>query len=387
MSGRSRVLLSFLALFYGALAGAAISESDQHFLAGYQAYLDKSYGECADEIYKVVEAGGSAAKLARPRLYLAFCQTKLGLNAAAAVHLREVSAFDIQPQEKEMLVILEKKLRNEIAELSRVYYTFYPYGGGMTFSPGYNRKSASFIGLYVEILAQSWKFTLGMEKLSFTLLPSFLSFVQVQSVLGIQKTFSEMEVHAKGIYLYGDTLSQDSIRILGLGVSSALGQERATRVYVDGYYSYYPNSLLGPLTNIQLNLALEKAVTRSEDFEVWVKLGSQTIVSSSPLTTDAATGFERKPFYERVFGELNFKASELTWGGSAGVGGEAFGIRNEGAVVYSAFEYHALSFGAYLGYVFSPTLSIKATYSHEEFFVGPNTFAADTIFGLLAFTL
>lgn len=382
-----RVLLLVLALAWGfisARAWGAMNEGEHHYLLGYQAYLDKNYGECADENYKVVEAG--IGPVTKAKFYLAFCQVKLGLLQLAAYNIQDVDPHDFNPQEKQLYIKLKEKLEPYIADLSRIYFTLYPYGGGISFAPGYSRKSGSFFGLYSDIFAQSWKFTVGIERLSFVLTPPFSSFVQFQTLLGIQKTFGDLEAHARGIYIHGDIPSQDGIFIYGFGLSSYLGQERAGRIYVDGYYSSYPNSTLLPLSVFQLNLAIERAIVRSEDFEVSIKVGSQTIYATSPLTIDTATGFVRSSFYERGSGELNFKASKVLWGASIGFGTEAFGVRNDGAVVYSGFEEHQLGIGGYAGYTLSDTLSIRGTYQHEQFVVGKFPYSADTIFGMVTFT-
>ncbi|MBI2711355.1 MAG: hypothetical protein HYX41_00635 [Bdellovibrio sp.] len=366
-------------------AFGALPEAQYHFLIGYHAYLENNYGECAEENYRVVllESG----PVDRAKVYLAFCQFQLGMKQAAAFNIKDVEAYEVAPQEKEMLVVLKKKLAKEIEAQDRVFYTIYPYGGGMLFSPGYSKVTGDFFGLYADVAIHSWKFSAGFENLSFILAPPATNYNQGQLLLGLQKGFLESEYHARGIYIFSPSLENSGILTLGLGMSQFLDIDRETRFLADFYYSAYPNSVLVNLMALQLNVALERVLTKSEDFEVWFKLGSETIYSQSALTRDVVSGFVRQPLYERGFAELNFKSGDATWGGSIGYGSEAFGVRNDGAIIYSAYENHQFSATAYAAYSVTDYLSLRANYAHEQLLVGTSTFTMDTFSGMITFGL
>ena len=366
-------------------AVAAMDESDQFFLMGYGAYLNGYYGECADYFYRVVDL--DYGEVSRAKLYMAYCQVKLGLTEGAAYFIEDVTSSQVKPKEREMLDRLKRNLKPAIEALNRTYVNFYPYGGGVSYSSGYSKLSGSFFGISGDVTHRSWKFSFLGERFGLALIAPFSSYIQYQVVFGVQKSFAASEIHLKGAYIFADMASQNGVWIASLGGSEFLNLGRSTRLFGDAYFSSYPNSTMGALVAVQLNAGLDQAIMRSEDLEVWVRGASETLYTAAPGSVDAATSFTRQTWYQRFWGELNFKASDFTWGGMIGYGNEAFGVRNDLSIIFSTFENHQFSAGGFLAYWFSHQVNVKGTYNFEQFLVGSQSYSSSTIYGMLTISL
>ena len=297
--------------------------------------------------------------------------------------MKKVIVAELNPEERKFLIRFKDTLKPEIEEAEKMYVTLYPYYGGMGFSAGSPKTGANFFGLFGDVAKDDWKLTFGAQQLSFSVLPSS-NYSQQVGLFGASLGLSpSVEGHARLAYMLSNLSSQSGIAVFQTGISTGIGE--LSRLHLDGFYSYYPSLALGTMRVLQGSAALDQWLYSRPGFELWVNLGFHLEHPFAAQDYDPATQFMLKPNYESVAASLNTRIGSVGFGGSYWTGTEAFGVRDDEAIIFSALEEHHSGWGLNVRYDFSPTVSATAKYSIEHYVVGPLSVTSDSAFGMLTF--
>lgn len=369
------------------LGEVTLSDAEARFLLGYQAYLSKNYGLCADDFFQALELEEPLNHKAR--FYLAVCQYKLGLKQNAAFHISKINSRFLSASDRRILTILKNSLVRETRKLNPGQIFLYPYLGGIFYSPGAGKSAGMFFGLYSDITNNYWKFSLGIEQLSLSLLNVKTTYTQTQGLLGLARTFeSSFETRGKAIYISNPLSTSGGILVLSVG--SAYSPWSYSRLSLDLFYSHYPASSLGVIRAFQVSNFVEQGLLSKANLSASIRFGFQSIFSSSDLTTDSTasitSGFTRRSYYQRISMDLMTTFSNWILSGGVWGGTEAFGIRNEGAIVYSALEEHRSGWNIYSHYS-SFNLGFRLTFSQEGLSIRNSDVTINTICGTIYWML
>lgn len=384
-----------LTLISGACFAHDLSVSEMHFLVGHHAYLEKNYGVCADQSYQALLTTGEIDGVFRnrARLYLAFCQSWLAMKGLAAYHIKQVDPDDLTASERKLWLKLKAHLRAEIETQEKIHFVLYPYYGQLGFSAGSPKVTGNYFGFYSDILAPGWKLTLGAESLAVTMVPQLSNYSQGMGLLGLSLPLGsshifgqnyEREWHLRSAYIYSDLSSQ-----IGMIFQSGISWQvlRLTRLHFDGFYSLYPNSSLGSLRVGQSSLSIDQGLYSRPNFELGFSVGFHSEFPSAPNSYDPMTGFSLNRIYNRGSVSLNARVGSFGLGGSYWQGAEAFGVREDAAIIFSALELHRSGWGFNAVWNFYSRISATFKYTIERYSVGAIDVISNSSYGMVTFWL
>jgi len=348
------------------LAGRAqeLSEAEGHYLIGYQSYLTRQFGMCADQFYLVDTPDSQLNR--RAKLLLAYCQKALGLRAAAASVIYSVRKEAFLSWEGKMYHDLSQSLKAEIADLQQIHGSIVPYSAFGSFSPGSSKVAFSLVGAAGALTYFDWGFTLGGEYLNMQLQsPQSSGYTQEQFSFGVFNNLSpQWTVRANGTFI-STTLTAYAANVFGGGITWSGSSGAALDVEFER--SNYPNISLGALTVNQVTPTLSQVLWSSGT--VWLKAGiaAELIFPSAPLTQDLATQFVLKSSYQRYVLDTSFHWDDWLFQVQGWTGSEAFGVRNQGSLVYNALEEHKFGWTGKVGYDAFTWLQCQLSYGMEDF--------------------
>ena len=366
------------------------SNAEIHFLQAYQARVNGDWAGCADEAFQAAEAAEKENEFAwalasRSRLYLADCQSRLGAKGLAAFHIRQIDEERLSSVDKKIYNHLIRLLNHEIEEQERLWITLYPYYGVLSFSSNASKVSGNFFGTYADFIQEGWKVSVGAEKLGLSFGVATSSYSQILALLGVNKLLKEGgDLHIKTVYIGSDYRLQDTIWVFNGGFSVWPGS--LTKLTFDAFLSLYPNSPLGKMSIPQGSITLEQWLYSNPEFEAGFKLGSHTEFPAAVNTSDATTGFTLRSLYERVTLDLQLRVSILRIGGGYWLGSEAFGVRNDGGLVYSDLEEHQSGWNSYVRVSPSPDWFAQVYFMHDYYAVGTTHSSINALYGMLSVT-
>jgi hypothetical protein len=380
---RNLFKLILLAAFIPQLCLAEpLSSPESLYLVGYQAYLEKNYALCADEFYQATLLSSPIENKAR--LFLAFCQEKLGLNLAAAYQLDQLSETDFSGQDLEMYLHLARKLKTELSSLNAVYYSFLPYLGQVSYDANANKSTGTYYGGFGSLDYKTWGFFLNAEKLKMSFRNSTSGYDQTQLTAGIAKMLTDQWLaHMNAVFISASDSNYNSIQIFGGGLGYYITS--MTRLTLDYYNSNYPQFTLGALKSHQFNLSVDQYFLKNPSVSLWIQLLVESIFASAPLQTDSISGFTLKSNYNRFAIDVELLTGLFQFGVTGWVGSEAFGVRNQGIVVFNALEEHRMGWSGSLMLHFSKEFSVKGTVMQETFVVSGPEIKSSGFFGGMFF--
>jgi|GEM_PF-1128421 hypothetical protein len=397
-----RVILVFL---YALLSSASLSASvldldsetvenaDIYFLMGYKDFLDGQYGAAAESFYQATVSEGQPEIINKARFYLSLTQAKLGNKKFSASNAAWVNQYTLLSQEKELFKELKYLLGNyyNTAFSSRTAYEEQrdklwiwglPYIGIINYSAESTKSNALFYGAYASFAKNLWSFSAGGESFDLRFRENISDYSQTQAVANISRT-SEFGTTWSGRYaqIFSSTQSQTGIQVLGLGVSKWVSN--FNKIIFDTYYSSYPNSSLGNMGVYQGSLVWEHWFHGSLVSDFWVRVGDQ-VTHARAADVGNGSSFIQNKIYNRIFGEVNFRWMNLFFGGTYWLGDEVFGVRSDGAVVYSGVEEHVGGYGGNIAYQITPDIRVHTTLSSESLSASNVRSKMTSIFAMLA---
>ncbi len=360
--------------------------ANQHFLNGYYSYLFKYYGACADEIFQSLE--DSFEDLNKGELYLAVCQAQLNLNRAAAYHIDRVNASVLTVSDKILYDQFKVRLENELNQLSDFSFSLFPFYGSINYISDSNINSGpvasgnfsgSFYGLSTQLENQTWKLRLAGQNLVFSSSAGATT-NQLQMIIGVDHGLSrDFILKAKSLFLHSTSSSIGTGWIEGLGFD--LGLTSWLRVQVDYTLSVYPSLSIGSLSLSEITGAVQFNLLSNYSNQLVLNVGSQSIFPSSTMGVDPASNFSMKSLYDRYFLKLASQWSFFGFELGGWVGEEAFGVRNDGNLVYASFEDHLYGWNLGINIIPDPSWGIQFSFLREGLAVSNLNFVTNSFYG------
>jgi hypothetical protein len=430
MSGKPKVwggtaLVTLVALALPVLSirvcqAESVNPADSQFLVGYLNLKEQRYAACADLMFAAIQGGVSLED--RARLYLSYCQWKLGSKDLAAYHFIKVNESEISGGDAPLYKQLKRTFQKEIDEATGLHTWVSPFGGALFYGstgttaaassavysspppsgqngppPSNNSNSSNngtssnaagyLFGLNMDFILQSWQLTASLQYMSLGEQSSTNS-TQLEGLVNLEKTFSPwISARVRGIDLSSTGSSFNSGWVGSAGFN--LYPSEAFKLSFDFYNSQYSNTSIGAITLNQLSvLALWKF---AHDGTNWfgLEVESESIVpnSSAVGVQYASTGFTVESFYQRTALRLiaNLGTVEFSAGGWSGR--EAFGIRSAGMAVYTTTEEH--HYGWMVGMVVypEPSWGLNLSFLQEGLTVSQLNTTTGCLYGGLFFRI
>lgn len=107
------------------------------------------------------------------------------------------------------------------------------------------------------------------------------------------------------------------------------------------------------------------------------------ILPTAGSNYDSSSYFSLQSRYQRLGVDLELRADAWQWGVLGWWGSEAFGVRNQGTLIYNALETHQFGWTAKMGYQFTPSNSVQCVFSQESFLAyGVNSLSSTFLLGM-----
>jgi hypothetical protein len=394
MRGFKLNLTFLLVLFSANIFAEEILDSDLHYILGYQAFLSQSYGECADQFYLSLNSENSNRTHNAARLYLSLCQAKIGNKSFATYNMARIDPYFFTPDQKLYYGRMKKylgkdldKAKWEIEYYEKIYnkltVLFLPYYGLISYTETSIKDKANFYGVYGMFGKGDWSGILGAEQFNLQLKNDVPSYTQTQGFGSISKTFDKVNaVSLRYSTISSPQTNQSGINTYGLGYSRWATDHY--KFYLDGFFSIYPNSDLGSLKVSQLIFTNEYWFKSNSEFDCWSKFGIQSLYPSAPSIADDSS-FIKSKLYNRYFAELNVRVQKFIYGINGWKGDEVFGVRNDGALIFSGIEKHLGGYNYNFSYLFNTHSKLQLTYMKEIIQVDYITSYSKTILAMFTY--
>jgi len=344
-----------------------VSPSEYLFLQGYQSYLEKNYSLCADQLFSTLAFEDKFGNQAR--LYLAACQEKLELRNLAAYHLGLVHSPGLSRSDQDLFKKLKEAVKEEYSNLYDFKATLFPYYGRGTFSAGGSKQSSQFYGAYGNFRYQDWNGFVAGESIHFAMNNGLPSYAQTQVTLGAGVWAAKsLQVHLNGAFQSATVAEYSQGRMLGGGVNYQI--TALTTLGLDYFYSSFPNLTFGSSGVHQANVSVGQYLFSRPQFSLRTQLLVQTVLPAAQPGTDSTTGFVLKSNYQRYALDVEFSTQLLQGDLMGWLGTEAFGVRNEGLILFNTLEEHRGGWSASLGFRVLESLTVRGLVSQEFFVVG-----------------
>jgi hypothetical protein len=387
------LMLCFLFIYSSPASSEETSNADFHFLFGYQDMLQKRYGASADHFYQAVKGSTNSTILNRSILYLGLSQSKLGNKNGAAFNAAYVDEDNLTGTDVELF----KQLKNFLGSLytqahdakvlatnlnDQINVWVLPYAGTSSYSALSLKDTASFYGVYGLIAKKDWSLSLSGEKFNLSFKDTTPAYTQTQAGFSINKLIGSGNLTLRYTQITSDSTEQSGIKVLGIGLGNWLTE--STRFTLDYYNSSYPNSTLGSLTVDEVSTAIEQTFLNTPEYTFWAKLGDQALLAKAASISDK-TSFISNKIYNRLFFDLNFRVLQFVSGFSVWQGTEAFGVRNDGNLIYSGTEEHIGGYSANLSYIFNLSSKLQLTYMKEKISIDSIKSESTTLIGMYTY--
>jgi hypothetical protein len=352
-----------------------VEKSDLYFSLGHQEFVNKNYGFAADYFYETLVSNPRKEIANNAVLYLALSQIMLKNKEGAAFNASYVVEEDLIKKDKIRLfklknilgttyLIAERKKREEIKRIKNKFHLWMtPYYGTTSYSSSSTRDSALFYGAQGIIARGSTTLMLGGESFDLKFKDGTSSYSQKQFTTSLSHLFQEFSLSARYTQISSPLQTQDGLKIYGLGTGLFINS--LSKFNLDYFYSKYPDFSIGETKINQLNASYDRGIKISEGVDLWLRIGHQMVKAKAANISDGST-FIKDKIYNRSFFDLGFRISKLQLGGSYWLGDEAFGVRNDGALVYSGLEEHIGGTSGYISYAFNSQNQLQFTYMREE---------------------
>ncbi len=372
-----------------------IQDAEIHFLFGYKDFIDKRYDLAADAFYKATQSEGRPELINKAQLYLALSQAKLGNKAFSSSNAVNVK--------RELLTNKEKELFKRLKYFLGIYYeqayntktyldeqkekTFIwamPYAGSISYSAESAKSTALFYGAFGLFTKDKWTLALGGESFHLNFKDN-TSYAQTQGAFSFsQITDSGTTWSARYTQISSATTTQDGIKVFGLAANTWI--TNLNKITFDAFYSNHGNSALGKMDVYQTNFTLEHWLVANPEWDFWLRLGDQANKANAQDIKNGSS-FIKNNIYNRIFGEVNLRSGHLILGGSYWIGSEAFGVRNDGVVIYSGTEEHLGGYSGNLAYLMTPESRLQLTFMNESINTDGIRSAMTTVYAMLAIRL
>ena len=340
--------------------------AEMNFLAGYHDYLNTDYLACSTHFLAALEEEVEAES--RARLYLSFCQMKLGYTDAATYHYLQLNPKELSKVDEAILQTVKARLKKKIQEAQQFHASLALYTGGINYqsvgrgATPVNTSSLRGYGLYSFFQKERWSFTLsGMN----------LGTAASQGLIGLQRTYGQSwTLWTKGFLFQGNSNSPQ--RALGGGVGAQWSPSRSLQFKLNYFYSAFPSLGLSPLAVSQTTGAWRWNFYRSPTQLLGLELGYQALLPTAATTTDPSTGYSLSPFYQRPYAQLFAQSRYFSLNIGGWSGREILGIRNEGNLLFSTLtssnplEEHRYGWNIQLDFTPQPLWGIEATFIQEH---------------------
>ena len=374
---RGIILGSILLPTAGLARAGTPSDAENHFLVGYQAYLQRNYEVCAGQLLQADDL--KAGLEARAKLYLAACQEKLGYRAAAAANVDQVEAGKLAKEDRTVYDELKTSLRKELDEVGRPVFVLMPFAGTMQYAgTGNTKDSGQFFGGFASAAYRAWTLRLGVESDTITLasfLKSTSDYTQTGKHVDLARWFgSSFELRLGYSSISASDKGLDGISAMHVGGTYYPGVNH--RLTMRGDSSTYPNATLGNLQTKEITAAYAYRVLSGASYSLWAQGTGESVSTTADKSTDTITKFALRSSYLRYAGDLNltirsFEASAGAWSGN-----EAFGIRDDGFVIYNSLEEHTGGWNLGLAFHFTKAVSAKVSTASESYTVSGSSLSA-----------
>ena len=390
-----KLALSFLLLFsWQNVSAEEILDSDIHYLLGYQAFLTQSFGECADQFYLSLASENSERTHNAARLYLSLCQAKLGNKSFAIYNMARTNPYFFNQDQKiyfsRMKKYLGKDLDRAIWEIeyyekiyNKVTVMFLPYFGLISYTEASVKDKANFYGMYGMIGKGDWSGILGAEQFNLSLKNEVPSYNQTQAFASVSKIFqSKNALSFRYSSMTSPQTDQSGISMYSLGYSRWFTDHY--KFYIDSFLSSYPNNNLGSMNVTQATITNEYWFKSNLEFDCWTKFGLQSLYPSAPSIQDDSS-FIKSKIYNRYFAELNVRVQKFIYGVNGWKGDEVFGVRNDGALIFSGIEKHLGGYNYNLSYLLGTHSKFQLTYMKEIIQVDSITSYSKTLLAMFTY--
>lgn len=387
------LLVFFLFISSSTASSEENSNADFHFLFGYQDMLQKRYEASADHFYQALKGSTNPTILNRSILYLGRSQAKIGNKNGAAFNAAYVIEEDLEGTDVELFKRLKKFLGNYYTQAhdakvlatnlkKKINIWVLPYFGTSSYSALSLKDTASFFGAYGLIAIKDWSLSLSGEKFNLSFKDTTPAYTQTQAGFSINKLIGSGNLTLRYTQITSDSTDQSGIKVIGIGLGNWLTD--TTRFTFDYYNSKHPNSLLGSLSVDEVSTAIEHTFFNYPEYTLWAKLGDQALLAKAASISDK-TSFIRNKIYNRLFLDFNLRVLQFVSGFSVWQGTEAFGVRNDGNLIFSGIEEHIGGYSAYLSYIFNLSSKLQFTYMKEQISVDSIKSESSTLIGMYTY--
>lgn len=372
----------------------SVENSDIFYLLGYQDFISGHFAEAADHFFLATKSEDNEVKLNKARLFLALSQAKLRNKVNSAFNAATVKSDLLDVRERELFkrlkyylgIYFETAYNNKIAaeELAeKTFVWFLPYAGSSTYSAESQKETAFFYGMTGLIARQSWAMSLGGEKFNLKFKNGLQDYTQTQGAFSFTGVLENATtISARFTNISSNLSTQDGIKVYGLG--SSFWPSSSLKMNVDFFYAAHPQSELGAMSVSQASTHLDYWIFSNAEYEWWLRLGDQ-VGKPNARDIQKGTSFIKNKFYNRVFGEVNFRVDHFILGASYWLGNEYFGIRNEGNLIFSATEEHIGGMSAYAAYMMNKNDKFQVNMMKENLSVDGIVSNSTTLVGMLTY--
>jgi hypothetical protein len=370
-----------------------VDQSDLHFLFGYQAFLKKDFSGCVNEFEASLKTATKKRLVSKSSLFKAICRAKLDQKKLASYEAVRVRTKYLSSWDKRHFTRLKNYLNEDFnvalreknapkKPLHPLQFSMSTYGGQIHYPRPAQKKRVGFAGLLGSLSHRHWDFVFGYERNTLRGRSTYQGFSQTQGHLALGYNWQKLSLTGRFTNIASDSEAQDAIRVYGVDLKYQLFSR--TKIFADGYYSNYPNSPLSNLTVFQASIGLEQKVFQLPALENWIKAGvQQTRPSSSKI--DNGESFITEGSAVRSYLELYFRSGRFTFMGGFWGGREAFGVRNNGVMIFSTPEEHLGGQTASLHWDASRRIALTATFMNENIRIDKTDSTARTTLGTFTY--
>ena len=390
-------LLSFL-IFFGIMPSTraqTVEDGELFYLIGFNELTSGRLEAAADYFYQASLQKGTPEIVNKSLFYLSVTQSKLGNKPGAAYNASLIKESNLTAQERKFLEKLKDDLGTfytQVKDYQELYQkqqnqiTFWamPYVGQANYSAKSQKDTATIYGIYAMATKRDWAFSLAVEKFNLKFKQNISDYEQTQLGTSFTKGIGAGALSLRYTQVQSETTNQSGIKVFGIGGQYwILPQLKLTS---DLYHSTHPNSSLGDLSVNQLSASLDYIPYSSIEFDVGFKIGEQLLKASAQQIDDETT-FIKGDLYSRFYTELYARYLKLYLSYSLWTGKEAFGVRNDGNIIFSGVEEHQGGQSANAIYSLTPGCRLQLSYMNEKIFITDTKSESNTVVGMINFSI
>ncbi len=368
-------------------------DSDYYFLRGYQEFIDKNFDYAADLFYQSIQSGPRGSLLHRTYLYLSLCQFKLRDIKNSSINSSYIEDTFLNSKD----LILFNRLKESLGDaytkarsdkllydkiIERRYFFLNPYYGRSSFTGLPERDFAFFLGFGAGTIKKNVGFFLSGELLDLQSTQSQRSYEQKS--FNFKTSFTNKKQDFYYLYFSGiqsPMKSQDGISVFGFGNDFKINN--TINLFSELCLSSYPNFEIKALSIPQFIGGTLINIFSKNLKSFFFKFGFQ--VNQIPYFDDTNSTI-KSGTHSKYFTELIFKLDELIITPGFWSGSESFGVRNQGALVYSGLEERLSGLSLKIDLPITKLLGVQLNYSSERIKMKENIGASQTFFGSLSLT-